>query len=170
MEALNVSIWKKTKNFLCPRNVANTVGADNWRSWLSLFKMILMMIVCKEFPAHCVCFSNSVLFKVSFIQKQPSREVLKKRCSGNMQQIYRRTPCWSVVSIKLLCNFIEIALRHGCSPVNLPHIFRIPFLKNTSGRLLVFIALWLIHFLTLNKLLDSCKNQEKEIAVKTRFS
>ena len=157
MEALNVSIWKKTKNFLCPRNVANTVGADNWRSWLSLFKMILMMIVCKEFPAHCVCFSNSVLFKVSFIQKQPSRGVLKKRCSGNMQQIYRRTPCW-------------IALRHGCSPVNLPHIFRIPFLKNTSGRLLVFIALWLIHFLTLNKLLGSCKNQEKEIAVKTRFS
>ena len=33
--------------------------------------------------------------------------------------------------------FIEIALRHGCSPVNLPHIFRTPFLKNTSGRLLL---------------------------------
>ena len=25
-------------------------------------------------------------------QKQPLRRVLKKRCSGNMQQIYRRTP------------------------------------------------------------------------------
>ena len=25
---------------------------------------------------------------------------------------------------KLLCNFIEITLRHGCSPVNLLHIFR----------------------------------------------
>ena len=30
---------------------------------------------------------------------------------------------------KLLCNFIEITLCHGCSPVNLLHIFRSPFLK-----------------------------------------
>ena len=34
-------------------------------------------------------------------------------------------------------NFIEIALRHGCSPVNLLHILRTPFLKNTSGWLLL---------------------------------
>ena len=43
--------------------------------------------------------------------------------------------------VALLCNFIEIALRHGCSPVNLLHIFRIPFPKNTSGRLLLIILL-----------------------------
>ena len=29
------------------------------------------------------------------------------------------------------CNFIEIALRHGCSPLNLLHILRKPFPKNT---------------------------------------
>ena len=46
-------------------------------------------------------------------------------------------PCRCAISIKLLCNFIEIALWHGCSPVNLPHIFRITFLKNTAGRLLL---------------------------------
>ena len=34
-------------------------------------------------------------------------------------------------------HFIETALRHGCSPVNLVHIFRIPFYKNTSGVLLL---------------------------------
>ena len=34
-------------------------------------------------------------------------------------------------------NFIEITLRHGCSPVNLLHIFRTPFTKNTSGWLLL---------------------------------
>ena len=34
-------------------------------------------------------------------------------------------------------NFIEITLQHGCSPVNLLHIFRTPFPKNTSGRLLL---------------------------------
>ena len=45
--------------------------------------------------------------------------------------------CWSVISIKLQSNFIEIALRHGCSPVNLLHIFRTPFPQNTSGGLLL---------------------------------
>ena len=44
-------------------------------------------------------------------------------------------PCRSVILIKLLCNFIEITLRHGWSPVNLQHIFRTAFPKNTSGRL-----------------------------------
>ena len=28
---------------------------------------------------------------------------------------------------KVACNFIEITLRHGFSPVNLLHIFRTPF-------------------------------------------
>ena len=34
-------------------------------------------------------------------------------------------PCRSAISVKLLCNFIEIAPapRHGCSPVNLKHLF-----------------------------------------------
>ena len=45
--------------------------------------------------------------------------------------------CWSVISIKLLCNFIKITLRHGCYPVNFLHIFRTPFSKNTSGGLLL---------------------------------
>ena len=51
--------------------------------------------------------------------------------------IFIEQPCQSVISIKLLCSFIEIALRHGCSPVNLLHIFRIPFPTNTSGGLLL---------------------------------
>ena len=42
-----------------------------------------------------------------------------------------------VISIMLLWKFIEITLRHGCPPVNLLHIFRTPFTKNTSGRLLL---------------------------------
>ena len=40
-----------------------------------------------------------------------------------MQQSYRRTP-----------------IRNGCSPVNLLHIFRIPFPKNSSGRLLLQVT------------------------------
>ena len=43
-----------------------------------------------------------------------------------------------MVQTHMLCNFIEIALRHGCSPVNLLYIFRTPFPKNTSeGKLLL---------------------------------
>ena len=49
-------------------------------------------------------------------------------------------PCRSVILIKLLCNVFEIALRHGCSPVNLLHIFRTPFYKNTCGGLLPIAA------------------------------
>ena len=48
-------------------------------------------------------------------------------------------PCRSVISIKLQNNFIEITLRHGCSPVNLLHVVRAPFPKNTPGGLLLFI-------------------------------
>ena len=36
----------------------------------------------------------------------------------------------------------EITLLHGCSPVNLLHIFRTPFPKNTSGRLLLDFLIW----------------------------
>ena len=43
-------------------------------------------------------------------------------------------PWRSVISIKLL---IEITLPHGCSLVNLLHVFRTTFPKNTSGRLLL---------------------------------
>ena len=36
-------------------------------------------------------------------------------------------------------NFIETALRRGCSPVNSLHNFRTPFPNNTSGGLLLWI-------------------------------
>ena len=36
-------------------------------------------------------------------------------------------------AVQMLCNFIEIALQHGWSPINLLHILRTPFLKETSG-------------------------------------
>ena len=68
---------------------------------------------------------------LNWLRKQPSTGILKKRYSKNMPQIYTRT------SMPLLCNFIEIALRHGYSLVNLFHIFRTPFPKNTCGGLLL---------------------------------
>ena len=49
-------------------------------------------------------------------------------------------PSRSAISIKLLRNFIEITLRHWCSPINLLHNCRTPFHKNTSEYLLLKIA------------------------------
>ena len=49
---------------------------------------------------------------------------------------------YTEAAIQILCNFVEIALRHGCPPVNLLHILRTPFFKNTSGWLLLF-RIWL---------------------------
>ena len=71
------------------------------------------------------------------IQKKLHRGILKKRCSENRQQIYRRPPIPPMQS-----NFIEIALQSGCSPVNLLPIFRPPFPRKTSWLLLlnVFIT------------------------------
>ena len=46
-------------------------------------------------------------------------------------------PSWNVISIKLLSNFIEITPRLGLCPVNLLHIFRTSFPKNTFGWLLL---------------------------------
>ena len=60
------------------------------------------------------------------VQEQPPRGNPRKSCSENSQQIYRRTP--------------PIALRHGRSPVNLLHVFRTAFPRNTSGWLLLDIT------------------------------
>ena len=70
-------------------------------------------------------------------EKQLSGGVLIKRCLKICSKFTGEHPCRSTISIKLLCNFIEIALRHECYPVNLLHIFRTLFLKNTSGELLL---------------------------------
>ena len=69
------------------------------------------------------------------LQKHPSRGVLKEKVF--MQRIYRRTPMSKCHFNKVACNIMEITLRHGCSPINLLHIFRKLFDKNTSGGLLL---------------------------------
>ena len=65
-------------------------------------------------------------------------------------------PCQCVIPIKLLYSFIEITLRHRCSPANLLHIFRTPFPKNTSRGLLLYTTILITIFQNIkNKI--SCK-------------
>ena len=87
------------------------------------------MGVCKQVSTNQISLYH---------QKQPSRRVLKKRFLKICCKFTGEHPCRSAISIKLQSNFIEIALRHGYSPVNLLYIFRTPFPRNTSVWLLLY--------------------------------
>ena len=95
-----------------------------------------MFAICSFFPnfnIHILC-KRKVQSKSRY---SPPEVFLGK----SVLKIYRKStgehPCQSVISIKLQSKFIEIVLRHGCSLVNLLHIFRTPFLKNNSEVLLL---------------------------------
>ena len=77
---------------------------------------------------------------LSLFRHSPPDVFLGKGILKICNNFTRGHPCRSVISIKVLCNFIEIALHHMCSPVNLLDIFRIPFPRNTSGWLLLIFA------------------------------
>ena len=83
---------------------------------------------------------------VAKLQKQPPRGVLKGK--GVLKLCGKFTgehTCRSAISVKMLSNFIGIALPHGCSPVNFQHILKTSFPRKTSGWLLL-------------KLIDVCRN------------
>ena len=75
-------------------------------------------------------------------QKQPSRGTLGKGVLKICSKFAEEHSCRRVVSIKLLYSFIEIAIKHGCSSVNLLSISRTPFPEKTDGWLLL-TASWL---------------------------
>ena len=92
-----------------------------------------------------VLLEKSVLKVCSkFTEEHPCRSVILIKLLCHFIEICSKFteehPCQSVILIKLLCNVFEIALRHGCSPVNLLHILRTPFYKNTCGGLLPIAA------------------------------
>ena len=104
---VNIIVLTKTK--------LNSTFSDNQFSW----RVFESRIVLKE------------------IQKLPSRGVLTKGVLKISSRFTGEHRCLSAISIKLQSNFIEITLWHGSSPVNLLPISRIPFPKNTYGRLLL---------------------------------
>ena len=67
----------------------------------SLIGKVLVESARDSYKKNCYLITVTAFF---MSQKQPPRGVLKKRCSKNMQQIYRRTPM-------LTCDFNKVALR-----------------------------------------------------------
>ena len=101
----------------------------------SLKRYVLKKILLRP----CWVFLNWVpfLFLVYASIKSSHTEVFLGKGAETCSKFTEEYPCRSAISIKLLCSFIEISLRHGCSPVNLLHNFSTPFLKNTSKWLLL---------------------------------
>ena len=79
---------------------------------------------------------SHILLNIFCLHRSSRPEVLLRKGAPKIcSKFTGEHPCRSAISIKLLCSFIEIAFWHGCSPVNLLHIFRTQ--KNPSGWLLL---------------------------------
>ena len=69
-------------------------------------RLTVFSIKC-PFKKDSIIFSYHWDHSICKYQKQPSRGILRKRCSENMQKIYRRTPMPK-------CNFNKVALQLYC--------------------------------------------------------
>ena len=105
------------------RNIYQSLGGISYRQSDKLSPALPKK---NFFEYHRYIYINRSSHPEVFLEK----DVLK--IAANLQNT-----CRNAISIKSQRNFTEITLRHRCSPVNLLHIFRIPFLKNTSGGLLL---------------------------------
>ena len=81
-------------------------------SKIILLSLFTILAICKFFYRclyvrfrdllHSICLKFNPQYW--YLQKQPSRSVLKKRCSENMLQMYRRTPMTK-------CDFNKVSLQ-----------------------------------------------------------
>ena len=94
----------------------------------------ILWIQHAKFSGHCF-YMNISIYRNSHPEVVLRRGVLKI-CT----KFTGEHPCRSVTSLKLQSSFIEIAFWHGCFPVNLLHIFRTTFPRNTSGWMLLHIG------------------------------
>ena len=114
---ISVSLWQKK-----PHKVATVATTSQSRGVFYRIKTAKQIVIQNK--------------KSNFRSSHPevfSRKGVLKICS----KFTGEHSCRSAVSITLQSNFIDIALRHGCSPVNLLLFFRTPFPRNTSDWLLL---------------------------------
>ena len=104
----------KRENLTLSLNIWITKNTNMIRyseDWWTIFSMTWMRPIVPGFDSCTLPFSEADVFLGKGVLKMCSR-------------FTGEHPCWSAISIKCDFNFIEIALLHGCSPVNLLHIFR----------------------------------------------
>ena len=98
-------------------------------------------------PRQFTCKSNTAVENPSYFRTITDLHHLYFAWTSFSLKISGNTPfLWHLLSSskkenwyenQKICNFIEITLRHGCSPVNLLYIRRTTFPKNISGGLLL---------------------------------
>ena len=99
--------------------------------------LILIKLLC-NYIGTVLCHGCSPVTVLHIFRKNFPKNTLEgllvylKKTAGSY-------PCWSVNSIKLLCNYVENSLCYGCSPVTVLHIFRTHFPKNTPEGLLLYL-------------------------------
>ena len=96
---------------------------------------IKFYLLCSEFLWH-ISENNIRKLIMIFENSRSSRPEVIWKHAANLQEN---------THTEVLCNFIEIAPRNGCSLVNLLHILRTPFPKNTSGWLLLKLGTNCLH-------------------------
>ena len=100
-------------------------------------KWVIKEMICRIRKS---LFNKTQICKKMFypqVRSNPPDVFLGKGALKKSSKFTRENLCRSVILIKLLCNFFKITLQHACSPVNLLHIFRTLFPKNTSARLIL---------------------------------
>ena len=94
-----------------------------------------LLFLLSDYKGACQCLNPKL--KIEKHRSSRSEVFLGNSVLKTCSKFTREHPCRSAISIKLLCSFIEIALRHGCSPVNFPAwVFSCKFaayFQNTLG-------------------------------------
>ena len=91
------------------------------------FAKVFPLLWLLVFLSFCPCLRTVLKYS----------EVALHRCS--YKKVFWKFRINAANLLKLLCNFIEITLRHGCFSVNLQHIFRTPLPRNTNRELFLNI-------------------------------
>ena len=87
-----------------------------WQHCKIFTKLVPLQIPSRSSHRRCSVYLN---IAISAIIRNSHPEVFKRKRVKICSKFKVEHPCGSVISIKLLCNNIEIALRDRCSPANL---------------------------------------------------
>ena len=117
-------IFEKFDNCSPPQRISRVNFQRLFGRWSATPKWIMI-------PQCLLILLNQVIL---WLQKQFSRDVIMKRCSEKYATNLQKN---TYVEVWL----IKITFQYGCYPVNLLHISRQPFHKNTSRGLVLFLGL-----------------------------
>ena len=98
------------------------------------------------FETCCILFVWSSIHSIIIFRSSHPEVFLEKGVLKIRSKYTGEHTCRCVIPARFLCKFIEITFWHGRSPVNLQHISRTPFPKNTSGWLLLYPLLRSVDF------------------------